>query len=68
MARNTLTKKEIAKRQSKKITVRFQVVCESGYQAENFEFYFKDLITSSVLPALDAELVAGSMEVRNARN
>ena len=68
MARNTLTQKQVARLQPKKITVRLQVVCENEYSADSFAFYFKDLITTSVLPALHAELVAGSLEVRNARN
>jgi len=48
----------------KKLTIRFQVTTEEHI---NFEYFLKDLLNVSVLPALNAELVIGSMEVKTAR-
>lgn len=50
-----------------KLTVTFQVTIDEDKVRKGFKFYLTDLLVSSVLPALDAEFVAGSMEVKKAR-
>lgn len=47
----------------KKLTIRFQVTTPEHI---NFEYFLKDLLNVSVLPALNAELVPLSLEVKNA--
>ena len=55
---------------SKKLTIRFQVSIaefQPNHVAVNFEYYLKDLLETSILPALDAELIPLSLEVKKAR-
>ena len=55
---------------NKKLTVRFQVSVsddQPGNIAVNFEYFLKDLLQTSVLPALDAQLIPLSLEVKKAR-
>jgi hypothetical protein len=54
---------------SQKFTVSFQVT-ESNFihtTAEDLEYYLKDLLTKSVLPALNLDLVHLSFTVKKAR-
>jgi hypothetical protein len=52
---------------SKKISVKFQLLVEEN-EVINFEYFLQDLLQSSVLPALSAELVPLTLEVKKARN
>jgi hypothetical protein len=54
---------------NKKYSISFQV-SESDFihtTAEDLEYYLKDLLTKSVLPALNIDLVPLSFEVKKAR-
>ena len=46
----------------KKLSIKFQVVV-SDDDVQNFEYYLKDLLETSVLPALSAELRPLSLSV-----
>jgi len=50
----------------KKYTVTFQINADET-EALNLEYFMKDLLESSVLPALSAELVPLTMTVKKAR-
>jgi hypothetical protein len=50
----------------KKISVKFQVLV-SETEVTNFEYFLQDLLNTSVLPALSAELVPLTLEVKKAR-
>jgi hypothetical protein len=52
----------------KKYTVQFKVISESNVGVEDVEYYLKDLINKSVLPALNLELVPLTFEVKVSRN
>ena len=51
----------------KKLTVSFKVEVQEG-ETVNFEYFLKDLLETSTLPALSANLVPLSMQVKNSRN
>ena len=51
----------------KKISVKFQVLVNEN-EAVNFEYFLRDLLNTSVLPALSAELVPLTLETKKARN
>jgi hypothetical protein len=51
----------------KKLSVKMQVLV-SEEEATNFEYFLQDLLKSSVFPALSAELVPLTLEVKKARN
>ena len=51
----------------KKISVKFQVLVNEN-EAVNFEYFLGDLLNTSVLPALSAELVPLTLETKKARN
>lgn len=53
---------------SQKYTVTFKIESNSQETAQEIEFYLKDLISSSVLPALNLELFPLTFEVKKARN
>ena len=50
----------------KKLSVSFKVEVSED-EALNFEYFLKDLLTTSTLPALSASLVPLTLEVRKAR-
>ena len=50
----------------KKISVKFQVLVPEN-ETLNFEYFLKDLLETSVLPALSAELVPLTLETKKAR-
>lgn len=50
----------------KKLSVKMQVLVNEE-EAINFEYFLQDLLKSSVLPALSAELVPLTLEVKKAR-
>lgn len=58
---------ERVNKMSKKISVKFQLLVEEN-EVINFEYFLQDLLQSSVLPALSAELVPLTLEVKKARN
>ena len=49
-----------------KYTVRFKVEV-SGDETANFEYFLNDLLNTSILPALSAELIPLTLEVKKAR-
>jgi hypothetical protein len=51
----------------KKFTVSFKVEVQEG-ETVNFEYFLKDLLETSTLPALSANLVPLTFTVKNARN
>lgn len=51
----------------KKLSVKFSVLVNES-EVTNFEYFLQDLLNSSVLPALSAELVPLTLEVKKARN
>ena len=51
----------------KKYSVQFKVVSESNVSIEDVEYYLKDLINKSVLPALNLELVPLTFDVKVSR-
>ena len=51
----------------KKISVKFQVLVNEN-EVINFEYFLRDLLNTSVLPALSAELVPLTLETKKARN
>lgn len=50
----------------KKLSVSFKVEVSED-EALNFEYFLKDLLTTSTLPALSASLVPLTLEVRKVR-
>ncbi len=50
-----------------KYTVKFKVEV-NGDETINFEYFLQDLLKSSVLPALSAELIPLTLEVKKGRN
>ena len=50
----------------KKMSVTFKVEVSEA-EALNFEYFLKDLLETSTLPALSAQLVPLTMSVKNAR-
>jgi hypothetical protein len=51
----------------KKMSVKFQVLVAED-EVLNFEYFLQDGLKSSILPALSAELVPLTLEVKKARN
>ena len=51
---------------AKKMTVKFQVLV-SDDEVLNFEYFLKDSLESSILPALSATLVPLTLDVKKAR-
>jgi hypothetical protein len=51
----------------KKFTISFKVEVSEG-DAVGFEYFLKDLLETSVLPALSADLVPLTLEVKKSRN
>lgn len=51
----------------KKLSISFKVEVPEG-EVLNFEYFLKDLLESSVLPALSSTLVPLTLEVKKARN
>lgn len=49
------------------VTFRVETPIHGSNTQEALEIYLKDLLTSSVLPALNLELVPLSLEVKKAR-
>lgn len=49
------------------VTFRVQTPINGKNTAEALEVYLKDLLTSSVLPALNLELIPLTLEVKKAR-
>jgi hypothetical protein len=49
-----------------KYTVKFKVEV-SGDETVNFEYFLNDLLNTSILPALSAELIPLTLEVKKAR-
>ena len=55
---------------SQKVTVRFQAEIDNSLgdgEVTNFEYFLKDLLKTAVMPALNAEIIIGSLEVKKAR-
>lgn len=52
---------------AKKMTVKFQVMVLDD-EVTNFEYFLKDLLVTSVLPALTADLIPLTLEVKKGRN
>jgi hypothetical protein len=50
----------------KKMSVKFQVLVPEG-ETLNFEYFLKDLLETSILPALSAELIPLTLEAKKAR-
>jgi hypothetical protein len=50
-----------------KYTVKFKVEV-NGNETVNFEYFLQDLLKTSVLPALSAELIPLTLEVKTSRN
>lgn len=50
----------------KKLSVKFQVLVNED-ETTNFEYFLNDLLVSSVLPALSAQLVPLTLETKKAR-
>lgn len=50
----------------KKMSVKFQVLVNEE-EVTNFEYFLKDLLETSVFPALSAQLVPLTLEVKKAR-
>jgi hypothetical protein len=50
-----------------KLTVKFKVEV-NGNETVNFEYRLQDLLKTSVLPALSAELIPLTLEVKKGRN
>ena len=50
----------------KKLTVKMAVMVNDD-EVLNFEYFLKDLLETSVMPALSANLVPLTLEVRKAR-
>jgi len=50
----------------KKLSISFKVEVSED-ETLNFEYFLKDLLTTSTLPALSASLVPLTLEVRKAR-
>ncbi len=50
----------------KKLSVKFQVLVPDN-ETLNFEYFLKDLLETSIFPALSAELVPLTLEVKKAR-
>lgn len=51
----------------KKLTVKFNVLVNDD-EITNFEYFLDDLLKSSVLPALSAEIVPLTLSVTKSRN
>jgi hypothetical protein len=51
----------------KKMKVTFKINVSDDEEV-NFEYFLKDLLETSVLPALSADLVPLSLEVKKSRN
>jgi hypothetical protein len=51
----------------KKMSVKFSVLVNEN-ETLNFQYFLQDLLNTSVLPALSAELVPLTLEVKKARN
>ena len=49
------------------MSVKFQVLVNEN-EAVNFEYFLQDLLKTSVFPALSAQLVPLTLEVKKARN
>ena len=64
MAKKSLLPKED---KVKKINVKFQLLVNEE-EVINFEYFLKDLLETSVLPALSAQLVPLTLETKKARN
>ena len=52
---------------AKKMTVKFQVMVLDD-EVTNFEYFLNDLLVTSIFPALSADLVPLSLEVKKGRN
>jgi hypothetical protein len=52
----------------KKLSVSFKVEVEDTEPLLNYEYFLKDLLEASILPALSSNLVPLSLEVKKARN
>lgn len=52
----------------KKYTVRFKVISDTNSNVNDVEYYLKDLMNTSILPALNLELVPLTFEVKVSRN
>jgi hypothetical protein len=50
----------------RKISVKFQVLVDEK-ETTNFEYFLNDLLKTSVLPALSAEIVPLTLEVKTTR-
>ena len=50
----------------KKLSVKLQLLVDEN-EVTNFEYFLEDLLKNSVLPALSAEHVPLSLEVKKAR-
>ena len=50
----------------KKLSVKLQVLV-SEEEVTNFEYFLQDLLKTSVLPALSADLIPLTLEVKKAR-
>ena len=50
----------------KKLSVKFQVLVAEN-ETLNFEYFLQDLLKTSVLPALSADLIPLTLEVKKAR-
>lgn len=51
----------------KKLSVNFKVLVNDD-EVTNFDYFLKDLLEKSVLPALSAQLVPLTLEVKKSRN
>jgi len=51
----------------KKLSVNFKVLV-SDSEVTNFEYFLNDLLKTSTLPALSAQLVPLTLEVKKAKN
>ena len=58
---------ERVKIMAKKMTVKFQVMVLDD-EVTNFEYFLNDLLVTSIFPALSADLVPLSLEVKKGRN
>jgi hypothetical protein len=52
----------------KKLSISFKVEVEDGEPMLNYEYFLKDLLETSVLPALSSSLVPLTLEVKKSRN
>jgi hypothetical protein len=50
-----------------KVTIRFQLDTYGTYTVEQLESQLRDLLITSVLPTLNADLIPGTLETKKAR-